>query len=65
MPIDVFFLFNEVLITIWPYAFSFFGELVVYYPTILEINVMFGFLAMAMLVFTVLIRVFDMDVVED
>lgn len=136
VPIDVFFLFNEILITVWPYAekpehhlgfnfilngpfaFSFYGELmlsaiipfiiflhprtrnsikwiafasvlvvvgiflkriflvivgmsisplgelVVYTPTILEINVMFGFWAMALLVFTVLIRIFNMDPVE-
>lgn len=132
VPIDLFFLFNEILITVWPYAekpehslgfnfimngpyaFTFFGEillsavipfiiflhpatrnsikwiawasvsvvagiflkrmflimvgmsisplgeLVIYRPTVLEVNVMAGFWAMALLAFTVLIRVLDM-----
>jgi len=136
IPVDLFFLFNEILITVWPYAqkpehhlgihfiqngpyaFSLYGEillsavipfiivlhprtknsikwiaaasvfvvggiflkriflilvgmsisplgeLVVYIPTILELNVVVGFWAMAVLMFTVMIRIFNMDPVE-
>jgi len=40
------------------------GELVVYIPTILELNVMVGFWAMAVLMFTLMIRIFNMDPVK-